>query len=282
MLMKQVMVKKLDGSIEAFDISKLQNSLRNARASSPVVDEVTEHMMSKIKDGMSTTEIYRMAFREMRRVQPGAALRYNLKTALFKLGPEGYPFETFMGALLKGRGYSTLLRQNINGKCVNHEIDIIAERPAMNGKAKKKCTVECKFHNSMGIYCRIQTALYSWARYLDIKEQNKDITEGWLVTNTKFSLDSIQYSNCVGLKLLGWSFPRAESLQVRVSENKLYPITILPSLDKRELSALHNAEIILVPELAKEKIERLSSLGIQQRKAETLIEEAKQALSSKA
>jgi hypothetical protein len=238
--------------------------------------------MSKIKDNMSTSDIYRMAFREMRKIQPGAALRYNLKAALFRMGPEGYPFETFMGALLKGRGYSTLLRQNINGKCVNHEIDIIAERPAMNGKGPKKCIIECKFHNAMGIYCRVQTALYSWARYLDVHEQNRDITEGWLVTNTKFSLDSIQYSNCVGLKLLGWSFPRAESIQVRVEENRLYPITILPSLDKRMFSLLHSSEIILVPELAKESAQHLSSLGIPLNKAETLIEEAKQALSPKA
>jgi hypothetical protein len=231
---------------------------------------------------MSTSQIYTMAFREMRKIQPGAASRYNLKAALFKLGPEGYPFETFVGALLKGRGYSTLLRQNVNGKCVNHEIDIIAERPPMNGKPKKKCIIECKFHNAMGIYCRIQTALYSWARYLDIHEQNNDITEGWLVTNTKFSLDSIQYSNCVGLRLLGWGFPRAESIQIRVEEKRLYPITILPSLDKRTFSLLHNAEIILVPELAKEDTSHLSSLGIPMQKSEILINEAKQALSPKA
>jgi hypothetical protein len=279
--MKQVMVKKGDGSLEQFDINKLQRSLGRSGASSSAVEEVSEFIMSKIKDNMSTSEIYTMAFREMRKIQPGAAARYNLKAALFKLGPEGYPFETFVGALLKGRGYSTLLRQNVNGKCINHEIDIIAERPAMNGKPKKKCIIECKFHNSMGTLCRIQTALYSWARYLDVHEQNRDITEGWLVTNTKFSLDSIQYSNCVGLRLLGWGFPRAESIQIRVEEKRLYPITILPSMDKRALSLLHNAEVILVPELAKESAEHLSTLGIPLNKAEKLIDEAKQALSPK-
>jgi len=279
--MKKIMVRKGDGTHEQFDVNKLQGSLKNSGASPSAVDEVVSHMLLKIRNGMSTAEIYRMAFREMRKVQPGAASRYHLKSALFRLGPEGYPFETFVAALLKGRGYSTLLRQNIDGKCVNHEIDVIAERPPMNGKPRKKCTIECKFHNSMGTHCRIQNALYSWARFLDIKAQNRDITEAWLATNTKFSFDTIQYANCVGLGLLGWSFPRRESLQVRIEEHRLYPITILPSLDKRSFSMLHDAEIMLVPELVRENPERLSRFGISRQKAETLIDEAKQALSPK-
>lgn len=276
--MKEILIRKGDGTTEPFDASKLQASLRKAGASQAEVGEVTDSVMSILKAGMSTTEIYGKAFRELRRISKKAASKFGLKAALFKLGPEGYPFETFIGAVLKGRGYSTKLRQNLNGRCVNHEMDVIAERPAMNGKPATKAAVECKFHNAMGTLCHVQTALYCWARFLDIRETNPDIDSMWLVTNTKFSLDAIQYSDCIGLKLLGWSFPGDESLQIRIEENKLYPITVLHSLDRTSFSLLNGAELLLVKEIAEKGESGLAALGIQAGKAEQLVEEAEHLL----
>ncbi len=276
--MKEIPIKKGDGSLEPFDANKLQLSMRKAGASQAEAGEVTDAVMSVLKAGMSTKEIYGIAFKELKRISRKAASKFGLKAALFKLGPEGYPFETFIGAMLKGRGYSTKLRQIINGRCVNHEMDVIAERPAMNGKAATKAAIECKFHNAMGTLCRIQTALYCWARFLDIRETNPSIDSMWLVTNTKFSLDAIQYSDCVGLKLLGWSFPSNESLQIRIEENKLYPITVLHSLDKSSFSLLDRAEVLLVKEMAERGESGLAALGIPGTKAEQLIEEAERLL----
>jgi hypothetical protein len=149
------------------------------------------------------------------------------------------------------------------------------------GKPPVKCIVECKFHNSPHFLCHVQSALYSWARYLDVRERNPDITASWLATNTKFSGEVIAYSDCVGLKLLGWSFPKDESIQVRIEENKLYPITLLPHLDRRMFDALHGAGIITVKDVLSAPNEKLSELRLTEREAEKLKSEAKMVLSSR-
>jgi hypothetical protein len=274
--MKEILITKGDGTTEPFDPNKLQSSLRKSGASAAEAGEVSDAVLSVLKPGMTTKQIYAIAFKELKRISKKAASKFSLKAALFKLGPEGYPFETFIGAMLKGRGYATKLRQNLNGRCINHEIDVIAERQAMNGRPATRAAVECKFHNAMGTLCRIQTALYCWARFLDIRAASPDIDSMWLVTNTKFSIDAIQYSDCIGLKLLGWSFPRNESLQIRIEENRLYPITVLQSLDKSSFSLLDRAEILLVKEIAEKGEGGLIALGIPENRASRLVEESQE------
>jgi len=230
---------------------------------------------------MPTYEIYKMAFEALIEIRPGAAARFGLKNALIKLGPDGYPFETFMGSLLKGRGYSTHLRQMLRGKCIQHEIDVVASRGEYEGHKRTKFIVECKFHNSPHFECHIQSALYSWARFLDVHAGNPEIDSVWLATNTKFSRDVVAYSDCVGLKLLGWSFPVEESIQVRIEENKLYPITVIGNLDRRTFGTLHNAGIITVKELFAAPDAQLRGLKIRDREIEQLKYAAKAILSNK-
>lgn len=280
--MPPILVKKGDGSLEPLDMQKVRQALRKSGAGQSLSDEVIDTITPKLYQQIPTKEIYSLAFEQLRILRPGAAARFSLKSALFKMGPEGYPFETFIGSLLKGRGYSTQLRQIVRGKCVQHEIDVIARRPAQNGMPKYDSIVECKFHNAPGIRCHIQSALYSWARFLDIRDaQHHDITSAWLVTNTKFTSDVIQYSDCVGLKLLGWSFPSSESIQVRIDENKLYPITVLRSLDRRSFATLHNLGIITVGELVSAPDETLRASKLPERLILRLKDEAKKTLSQR-
>ena len=279
--MSEILVRKGDGSLEPLDYNKIRSALRRTGASGSLVSEVIDSLSSRVYQNMPTSEIYKMAFDALREIKPGAAARFGLKNALLKLGPDGYPFETFMGALLKGRGYSTLLRQIVQGKCISHEIDVIATRGQYDEHAPTKCIVECKFHNSAHFECHIQTALYSWARFLDVRERNRDIDSVWLATNTKFSRDVIVYSDCVGLKLVGWSFPENESIQVRIEENKLYPITLLSSLDRRTFTYLHDANIITVKDLAAAPVEQLHCLRLRDREIDKLKHEAKMILSGR-
>ncbi len=279
--MAQILVRKGDGTLEPLDYGKVRVSLRKAGASSPLADEIIESLQPKLKNEMPTGEIHRLAFEALRSLQPGAAARFGLKGALLKLGPEGYPFETFVGALLKGRGYSTKLRQILQGRCITHEIDVVASRPEIPGHAATKCIVECKFHNSPHFKCHVQSALYTWARFLDVSGRNLDIDSAWLATNTKFSGEVVAYGDCVGLKLLGWSFPREESIQVRIEENRLYPITVLSHLDRGTFDRLHAAGIILVKELLDAPQERLRELRIPDRETERLKLEAKRIMSQR-
>jgi len=279
--MTQVFVRKGDGTTVPLDYDKVRLSLRKSGASGALANEVLEALQGKLYNNMSTSEIHRLAFEELRSLQPGAAARFGLKSALLKLGPEGYPFETFVGALLKGRGYSTKLRQILQGNCITHEIDVVAARPKIPGHEATKCMVECKFHNSPHFKCHVQSALYTWARFLDVQRRNPDIDSAWLATNTKFSGEVIAYGDCVGLKLLGWSFPSEESIQVRIEENKLYPITVLTHLDRGTFERLHSSGIILVKELLDAPQERLHSLRIPDREIERLKEEAKRIMSQR-
>lgn len=279
--MVEIYVRKGDGTLEPLDYNKLRHALGRAGASSSLANEVIDSISSRIYQNIPTGEIYRMAFDALQEMRPGAAARFGLKNALLRLGPQGYPFETFVGALLKGRGYSTLLRQIVSGKCISHEIDVVASRGKYGEHPPTKCIVECKFHNSLHFECHIQSALYSWARFLDVRQRNPDIDSAWLATNTKFSRDVITYGDCVGLKLLGWGFPHDESIQIRIEENKLYPITILPSLDRRQFENLHSAGMILAKDLLAAPSEQLRSLHIRDRDIGRLKDEAKMALSGR-
>ena len=126
--MAEVMVRKGDGSLEPLDYNKIRHALRKSGASGALCEEVVDALSPLMKDGISTSDIYRMAFGELDEIRPGAAARFGLKNALLRLGPDGHPFETFVGALLKGRGYATQLRQVVDGRCIQHELDVIATR----------------------------------------------------------------------------------------------------------------------------------------------------------
>jgi len=279
--MAEIFVRKADGSLEPLDYNKIRFALKRAGASGPLANEVVDSLASKIYQNIPTQEIYKLAFEALSEMKPGAAARFGLRNALLELGPDGYPFETFVGALLKGRGYSTQLRQIVQGRCIQHEIDVIATRGNYEGHKPTKSIVECKFHNSPHYECHIQSALYTWARFLDVCDRTPDIDSVWLATNTKFSRDVIAYGDCVGLKLLGWSFPENESIQIRIEENKLYPITLMPCLDRRAFSALHDAGIILVKDIISAPEETLRSLRLRDRDIERLKSDAKVVLSSK-
>lgn len=276
-----IFVKKSDGTLEPLDYNKIKRALKRAGASRTLADEVMEMVQGEVHNNITTREIYEIAFSKMKDYGPGAAARFGLKNALIKLGPDGYPFETFVGALLKGRGYETKLRQIVQGKCVSHEIDVIANRGAIEGHPRTKCIIECKFHNLPHLRCHIQSALYSWARFLDIRDRDGSIDSAWLATNTKFTGDVIQYGDCVGLKLLGWSFPQDESIQVRIEENKLYPTTVISNLDRRTFSILHENGIILVKELLLVRDEELERMGIRGRQAFMIKEKAREIMSNK-
>jgi len=51
-----------------------------------------------------------------------------LKKAILQLGPTGYPFERFVGELLKYQGYEAKVGQIVQGNCVQHEVDVVAKK----------------------------------------------------------------------------------------------------------------------------------------------------------
>lgn len=240
-------VLKANGATEAFSDEKVMNSIRRARIPKNLQPQVLEQVRSKIYDGISTEEIYRhiMEFLETT-PQPYIESRYSLKQAIMNLGPSGYPFEDFLAKVLQSSGHETKIRQILSGKCVTHEVDVVAT------KAGKTAIVEAKFHNSPGTRSEVQTALYTYARFLDVKERNK-CDETWLITNTKTTVDANTYAECVGMKVISWDYPEKGSLRSLIEESRLHPITMMKSLSQSAKVALLDQHIVLCKEIVEDE-----------------------------
>ena len=225
--MAEMYVTKLSGERELFSEGKLRNALERAAVVPHLIDETVKEVKSQMKDGIPTTEIYRLAFSYLREREQGSAGRYGLRKAIMEMGPDGHPFEDLVGEILKVQGFEVETSVLLQGKCVQHEVDVVAT------KGDRKIMVECKFHNVQEVKSDIKVALYVQARFEDLKETHH-FTEVWLVTNTKLSYDAIQYAKCAGMHAVGWSYPREGSLQHLIERAELHPITSLESVTKEE------------------------------------------------
>ncbi len=243
---KLIHIIKSSGDVVPFSMEKLERSLSRSGANQDTINSVTTEVGSMLHEGMTTRDIYRLAFRLLKKKHKPVASKYTLKRAIMDLGPTGFPFEKFVSEVFKSSGYTVKTDQVINGQCVKHEVDIYAEN------AKTVCIVECKYHNSQSIPCDVKIPLYVHSRFMDIKTANsKDSRDymGWVVTNTKFTTDAIKYGNCIGMHLLSWDYPQNGSLKELVDKQKLYPITCLTSLSRKEKQSLLEKGIILCKDL---------------------------------
>jgi hypothetical protein len=126
----------------------------------------------------------------------------------------------------------------------------------------------------------VKIPLYINSRFLDIQEQwNKNpqktsfLKQGWIVTNTRFSEDAINYAKGVGLLLLSWDYPENNGIKNNIDKFGLYPITVLTSLTKREKKLLIENDIILTKELLETAI-ILKKLGFSESKVRKVLSEA--------
>jgi HJR/Mrr/RecB family endonuclease len=228
-------VVKASGEKEPYSEIKVRNSIRRAGIPQKIQEEVLRHVETKIYENIHTSEIYKHVIEFLETSpEPFNKTKYTLKQAIMDLGPTGYPFEDYVAEILKTKGYKTQVRQILKGKCVSHEVDVIAEKDG------KKILVEAKFHNSPGIKSDVHVSLYTKARFDDLKD-NYNLDEAWIVTNTKATTDGIEYALCSGMKIIGWNYPETESLRDLVEKAKLYPITALQSLSQsqKQLLLLH-------------------------------------------
>jgi len=148
--------------------------------------------------------------------------------------------------LLKEYNYEAKVHNFIKGKIITHEVDIIAKK--IVGGKEKNYMIECKYHNEPGTSTKLHPALYTYARFLDLNSKEKPDMP-WLVTNTKCSRDAKNYAKGVGLKITSWNSPKSNSLQKMIKEKKLYPITILKSINHKTKEKLFNAKIMIAKNL---------------------------------
>jgi len=134
-----VYIIKASGEKEIFRKSKIERTARRAGASKNFAREVANKVSRKVYEGMTSRQILKLTLRLLKE-QPEVAVRYDLKRAIMNLGPSGFPFEEYFSQILKSYGFETQTGVYLNGKVVQHEIDILA-------KKKLVYMVENKYHN---------------------------------------------------------------------------------------------------------------------------------------
>lgn len=240
-----ITIRKASGEDQPYLAQKLERSLINAGAMPDLAREIVNEITAWISDGVSTKQIYQRAFSLLRKKKSHGALRYRLKQAMLELGPTGFPFEQLLGLLFEKKGYSVEVGVTVDGKCVTHEMDVIATRE------KQQHLMECKYHSDQGHQVSVQVPLYVRSRVDDIVGVRKQLPQyngfeftGWVVTNTRFSNDSLAYGNGSGLRLLAWDYPEGNGLKEMLEGEKLFPVTILSHLNTKEKRALIEQGIV--------------------------------------
>jgi hypothetical protein len=267
------------GEKEPFSFQKVYRAARKVGASGELAAEIAKIIKRNAYDGIKTSQIFNVVKELLNKRLPQAALRFNLREAMKRLGPTGFPFEKFIGEIFKKLGFAVQINQHVPGFCLDdYEIDLIAQ---------KKDLVyigECKYKNLPGDKIHLQDALANYARFLDIlkgpycarREYRGCKIKTIMITNTKFTEKIIDYASCADVKLLGWKYPENNSLEYLIEHYKLYPVTILGGL-RGYLREIFVAEkIMLVQDVLKINLEKFcKKFNVSQKAIYSLTEEAK-------
>jgi len=247
---QQISILKANGERVSFDENKLITALKHAGATPEQAREIAIKVKQRLYDGIPSGKIYQKAYALLKKTSHRTAGRYRLKKAIQDLGPSGYPFEIFIGKLFESFGYQVEVGKQMQGKCIQHEVDVVANKPG------EKIIVECKFHTDSRAKTNVQVPLYIHSRFNDIekkwKENNTDRTikfRGYVVTNTRFTMDAINFAECAGLGLISWDYPANESLKYFIDQSGLHPITSLHTLNKSQKKQILDEGIVLCSEL---------------------------------
>lgn len=267
---------KSSGEKVKFSLDKLRASLKRTGADTETMNQIIDKVRDELYQGISTKEIYNRAFALLKKKKSYLASKYKLKKAIYELGPTGFPFERFVSAIFKYSGYETEVGKVLQGHCVKHEIDVLAH------KNHETTIIECKFHSEQGLNCNVKIPLYINSRYQDVKtywnanpKNGTLLTNGWVVTNTRFTEDALQYGNCCGLNLLSWDYPKNDGLKDRIDRLGLYPITVSTLLTNREKQFLLSRDVVLCRELIND-VFFLDHLGVSEVRKERILNEIKQ------
>lgn len=268
-----ITVVKSNGDREPFNVLKLEHSLLNAGVSPSSLQKIIATVQSELVDGMTTTEIYRHAFFLLHKLEKPSAVRYSMRRALSDLGPSGFPFEKFVAEIFKAQGYTIETDKMIRGYCAEHELDVIAYND------KKLIMTEVKFHNQNGIKTDLKVALYVKARFDDLRKVHFNyggremvLSEGLLVTNTKFTKSAISYAMCAGVGMIGWNYPVRGNLHDLIVQHKMHPITSLVSLTADEKKYLIGRGFVLCSTVM-DHLQVLHEGGFSQKRIDAIIGE---------
>lgn len=265
---------KHSGDIVNYNPEKLKNSLLKSGASKMVVENILQEIQKEIYEGISTKQIYKMAFGLLKKTSNSHAARYNLREAIRLLGPAGFFFEKYIAKLFYSEHYETKTNLILKGKCVSHEIDVLVK------KNNDIVMIECKFHVGRDAASDVKVPMYILSRFNDVKEKkhiifnnNDTISKCLIVTNNRFTSDAITFAKCSELNLLSWNYPENNNLKTKNDRDFLYPITCLTTLSLSEKNKLLFLNIILVKEIINNSVS-LEKIGLSSTRIKHVMKEA--------
>ena len=267
-----VTIQKSNGITEPLDIEKTKRSCMRAGATEEMAKEITSIVVSKLKDGDTTTKIKKLIYDELHKREDTLAHRYDLKYALSRLDPTTSQFEKYITRLFSYFGYEThhSPRPKPMGCCSDHEIDVFLK----NSEGVK--FIECKHHYQYYRYTGLDVPMRVWARLSDLQDgfrkgrrNSFDFSEAWVVTNTKLSEHAIRYSKCKKMPFFAWNQPKDKGLNYYIEKVKAYPLTIVPLTDYDRVK-LASQNIIDVKDFISADPAKLSNAGISKTKSEKI------------
>jgi len=270
-------IRKTTGEKEEYQPEKIRRTCLRAGASLELTNQVIKAVTSRVRNGTSTRRILEMTLEQLGKKDSIVATKYNLKNAIFDLGPAGFAFELLVSEILKVHGYKTKIPEILYGECISHEVDVVAS------KGDKTYMIECKFHNKAGLYTRVKDVLYIQSRFLDLKDGHKaktcpiKFTHAMLACNTRFSDDVTRYAKCKNIRLLSWKYPLNHGIRELLESKRLYPITVLSSGSKGIYGRLAKNGVMLCRNIVKLSIKDIQQkAGVNKAKAQKIYNEAKE------
>lgn len=272
--MGELRITKSSGTQTLFDAERIRSSVLRVGVSPTEAERILGDVHARVRPGMSTQEIFAFVQEALARHNHGAADRYRLREALFRLGPSGFHFEQYIAALLQAMGYQSSLPEEYQGACVMHEVDVEAS------KGGRHFAIEAKFRNSVRDLVHLKDVMASYARYIDLLDgaalgHCPRFDEFWILTNNQFTDRGMQFGRCKGLRLIGWKYPKGQGLAYWIDSLQLYPVTVLHDMTERELAACAQANIMLCRDLCTRDVDEVARrTGLSRSRVEELAERA--------
>ena len=246
----------MNGESQPFDRNKIIRTALRMRATPEEAEEIAQRIEEKIYSGIPTKKIMQMLFSYMRDIKPHLKRTIDLREAIGMLRSKP-DFEQFVAQLLLEEGYDVSTNQIVQGRCVEHEIDVIASKPG------ETIYVEVKHHDKPHTFTGIDVFLETHSVFEDLREGFKAQRHGYnfkksmVAVNTKISEQARRYADCVGTEYLAWRAPENRGLEFLIEQKKLYPITFLRTLNAETQARLGDNGIVTVKQLVEENFKGL-------------------------
>ncbi|HDM88411.1 MAG TPA: restriction endonuclease [Candidatus Bathyarchaeota archaeon] len=257
--MHEVRVRKADGRFQPFDRRKVIRTCMKLRVGRIEAERIADKISKMVYDGIPTNEILSAIYEEVKKIRPEYEHAHDLREAISMIRPKP-DFEYFIGITLSSLGYRVESARIVDGRCIEHEIDGIAM------KNDEVLMVEVKHHVNPHTYTGLDVFLAVHSTLRDLMDgyrlglHSYPFTAALVACNTKISQHAERYARCVGIRYMGWRYPRAFALEDLITRHKLYPITMLKILKRDHVERLGDRGIVTLKQLIEIDVDRLMEI----------------------